>query len=606
MSELNKGLLNSLSDNIDSYVYNPDDVIVQKESRVAGMYIIATGEVQVIRFGGETTSLRTKQYFGLASLVKSYSSSTTYIARSFCEILFLKGTIFRHVSKSYMTKPEFDAFVKKNLRSYYEQEKETRKISDTEALAERKSSRQMDFIMKTIQNANFPDSEVRLMWDSILFIGLVFYFTSIPLLLAVMLRDNFLESTLVILCFGFLTDALFIVDFLLQCAIFGYWQDGVVCLDRSKVWKHFWTQNPPLLIFLEVFPLDLALGLSCSMEFYCIFRLLKLLHSRRLSYFAEKFLQTFVSYTGIGVSFEMSRFIALYFMLFQICHWAGCTWRLVADVGTQVFHYEVTWLSVDKHALDYKSMAVVEYARSLYWAASALSSIGYPDILPRNHVEVAVIIVIIFFGYFMFNTCLGAIGNLFSSFNREKREFTMKVERIRQVLKHNKIPSSIETRVINYFDHLWARYNGVNEEELLNDLPPTLRGAVVRFVIGPLLTSIPFFAHCSEPMENLLLSMVESRCFLDGDPLMVAGELGKEMFVIEVGFHTTIYLTFYIYSKHYCVVDWHSNSHLEGQERNFCYPWPWKLCWRELLIGSVGTHSVCVCYRICRYVCYLQ
>lgn len=538
LAELNKGLLNTLSDNIDSYIYNPDDIVVLRDSRAAGMYLIATGEVEASYPNGTIENLREKQYFLPACLIQPITSSTTYKAKSFCELLVLRSSVFRHICESYMTKPEFDAFVESRLRPYCDLQREPSRKFEKQAAIPMQFSRfsKRDYVISVTANV-FPDSEIRGVWDSIVFCGLVFYLTSLPLLLAVMMHPAFVDRVLVMLCFGFLADMLFLVDVVLHCTIFAYWEEGIICSEQNKIWTHFWTRNSPLYIFLELFPFDIIIGFGYDIRLYCIFRLLKLLQSVRFAALADRFVHAFTSFTGVAVSFEKSRFVMLYFMLFQVCHWGGCVWRLAADVAEQIFHYEVTWVSVDRNGLlhaDYTAMPVTEYTRSIYWAASVMSSIGFPDILARNNVEVCVVIVVIFFGYLMFNTCLGAIGNLVSSFNREEREFKMKVERIRQVLRHNKISSSVEMRAMHYFDHLWTRYNGMNEEEVLSYLPPTLRGAVVRCVIGPLLTSISFFKNCSEPMENLLLSMVEARCFLDGDTLMIAGELGKEMFIIEV------------------------------------------------------------------------
>ena len=54
-------------------------------------------------------------------------------------------------------------------------------------------------------------------------------------------------------------------------------------------------------------------------------------------------------------------------------------------------------------------------------------------------------------------------------------------------------------------------------------------------VLGPLLDKIPFFDSCSEPMEQLIVSLFETRIFLQDDTLMIAGEVGQDMFIIEKG-----------------------------------------------------------------------
>jgi hypothetical protein len=149
-----------------------------------------------------------------------------------------------------------------------------------------------------------------------------------------MMRQDFMDSSLALLFSGSIVDILFFLDAVLLSTTFGFRHDGIIMIERGKIWKHFWTQNPMPLVLLSLLPLDIIVGFTYNTKLYSILRLLKVFHCRRFPYFAEKFMQFFIAHTGIVISFEMSRFIALYFMLFQLCHWAGCVWRLAADVAS--------------------------------------------------------------------------------------------------------------------------------------------------------------------------------------------------------------------------------------------------------------------------------
>lgn len=86
-----------------------------------------------------------------------------------------------------------------------------------------------------------------------------------------------------------------------------------------------------------------------------------------------------------------------------------------------------------------------------------------------------------------------------------------------------------------YYEYVWARYGGIDETAVLRDLPKSLRASVANHVIGPLVRRIPFFDCCSQPMEQMLVSLFESRIFLEGDALMLCGEVGQDMFIIAKG-----------------------------------------------------------------------
>ncbi len=55
------------------------------------------------------------------------------------------------------------------------------------------------------------------------------------------------------------------------------------------------------------------------------------------------------------------------------------------------------------------------------------------------------------------------------------------------------------------------------------------------FISGPLISNIPFFAFCSDSTQQIIVSLLNARIFLDGDIVVTCGEIGKEMFVIERG-----------------------------------------------------------------------
>lgn len=58
-------------------------------------------------------------------------------------------------------------------------------------------------------------------------------------------------------------------------------------------------------------------------------------------------------------------------------------------------------------------------------------------------------------------------------------------------------------KINRYYEYIWARYGGVDEAEVLGNLPKSLRAAVANHVLGPLLKKVPFFDCCSEPMEQV-------------------------------------------------------------------------------------------------------
>lgn len=551
----NKGLLNALSELMESYVFSPGDIIIAGDSKLAGMFIISHGEIEVCGPEGNVVEILSGgQAFGLEALKKSVTTLQSYRAKSYLEIYYLRGSAYRYMLTLYKEKPQEPGVSPRlqpgSLRNHHSESIRVTRVRSHTLM--RWASMQKAFetlpkkdywkaIYDTITNQIFePLSLFREWWNNFIFFGLLFYLTSIALLIAGTLHRDFVGNYFVLLILSYTTDLFFIADIVFQASLFQEYDEGFLATTKKEIYAYFRKHHNLFYISCWLIPYDVIFGFLVDIRLLPILRLLKLLHMHRFFQVADECIESISRLLQVHFSFEFIRFIALYLLLFELCHWAGCLWLLAGDLSTRYFHFGVSWKWNDKYlysgfAVDYDAYYGVGYTRSIYWAASVMSSIGFPDILPTNPVEYVVIILVMFFGYLMFNTLLGAIATMIGNFNREKREFNQKVERIRDLMQFTLLPSSLESKTIRYYEYLWTRYEGVNENDVLESLPRTLRTEAVRQVLGPLFQKVPFFQACSEPLEHYVLEMFEPRVFLHGDALMVAGEIGREMFIIEKG-----------------------------------------------------------------------
>ncbi|KAJ1413061.1 hypothetical protein B484DRAFT_402133 [Ochromonadaceae sp. CCMP2298] len=392
---------------------------------------------------------------------------------------------------------------------------------------------------KEWMNYFVPNSHFRVCWDLLLFCGISFYTVACGLLLSAVMRQDFLHNYGPLLAASYCVDFIFLIDAGLRASLFGFEKQGVTVTKSRLIFAKYLRQKDLPLTVLTLFPFDLLFA-TIDFRLLPVFRLLKLLHVRKYQFHLRNVENALRRYFGITLSFEMSRFLALYIGLFELCHWIAVIWQLAADVSISTFGYHISWRVVDTHsdffAMDYAGLShTAFYFRAMYWAVNVMASIGFADMLATNPVETVVVICIMFIGYLLFHALLGAIATLMSSFNRDKIDFNNRVERTKALMKYKKIPPDVELKVLRFYEYTWARYGGVNETEVLAGLPKSLRGAVASYVMGPFLNRIPFFSICSEPMEQMIVSLFQPRVFLHDDALMLSGELGKEMFIIESG-----------------------------------------------------------------------
>lgn len=573
---------------------------------------------------GQERIIRSNQAYGIAALSKSFEAQHELTARSFVEVFYVSGTVFRHTCRMHMNRIEINALFKtnsvqgelemnmvdsngtelaeptapndkeakskehtggkqkcvsilstlkgsvaadsaaaNNSPSAAEAEQHQNEASSGTAVGPRKSDGGSSApILRRRKSSSFcdklmaqlePDSTARMVFEALLFFCLVFYTVSVPLLIAGTVRiEDFTGPYMELLLVSYICDFLFLVDLLLRISVFSFKHDGVIYTELTNIMQHFLLTEPLALEFLANFPIDLLLGLFVSWELLPIARLLKMLHLRWFQAYLTSVEDLIGLFGGISLSFEFIRFVTLYICLFLLCHWVACFWLLAADISVKHFGADSNWKFWDQNTFtnydpltqtddinvalfdNNKWGGYIPYVRALYFAGSAMS-LGLGDVVPKNNVERLFACVIMFFGYVLFNTILGGIASLIGGFNREKREFDSETDRMRSLLKFTNINSDLTSKIMLYYDYLWSRYGGVNEMEVLASLPKSLRSSVVNQRLGPLIAQIPFFSTISESMQQMLVSLLQRRVFLDRDCIIQYGETGKELFVIEKG-----------------------------------------------------------------------
>ena len=87
-------------------------------------------------------------------------------------------------------------------------------------------------------------------------------------------------------------------------------------------------------------------------------------------------------------------------------------------------------------------------------------------------------------------------------------------------------------RVLRFYDYLWCRQGGVDEEAVMDELPGPIRKRVVMHVNGTIIDSVPFFALCADTAKQLFVSILKPK---PSDVIAQQGEVGTELFLIERG-----------------------------------------------------------------------
>merc|ERR1712218_599049 len=136
----------------------------------------------------------------------------------------------------------------------------------------------------------------------------------------------------------------------------------------------------------------------------------------------------------------------------------------------------------------------------------------------------------------MLIACLFAnIGVALQNYQEVGRARWAMLERRRSEMNDAHVPVDLRQKVEATYKHLW-KFGGQNNGMLVDPvLSMDLRRNLAVCVYGAALRRVPIFQFIDDRYLKCLAQKVELRLYTPGDLLVMQGELGTELFIIQVG-----------------------------------------------------------------------
>jgi len=528
LRKANNALLNALADCTEVNIYSPRDDVLKPGEQLRGAILISRGEVEVLRGTIIERKMQRFDRFAEESLFVTKICNFLVRSKTFAEVFLLPAVEFQHIIHSQCD----------NIHISYM--KET-------ALALAKSSVKANKLFGSAEDTTpsggfkkhcHPYSSFRKFWDCVVFLCLTYYVIAIPLNAMRIFSQSEFRDVAVLLILGYIVDLFCAINAILKFNFFMYMEEGLVVFDRECIRRKFRTQHNVFLELFSLLPVDF-LAIWFGSRYYNAFRLTKICRLPSVLNYLGR-IERLLTESKIGLDQSLRRVINLNFLMIVVCHWVGCAWYIVADIGTEVLSYDESWRDADEQdeslSISHTDLGGFSgYLRSVYWAIVGMSTVGYGDIVPTNALETTFSTFIILFGGLVLPAVVGGLAAYMGSMNIATKFHKRKVAKIRSYLKKQNIEKSILDRILRYYHYLWARQGGVDEQNIMDELPGPLRQRVATFVNGDAISCVPFFALCDNTTRELIVSTLKPRVFLPNDVITQQGELGKEMFFIERG-----------------------------------------------------------------------
>ena len=237
---------------------------------------------------------------------------------------------------------------------------------------------------------------------------------------------------------------------------------------------------------------------------------------------------------------EMSlRFLRLVIMLIKVCfvgHFLGCFWYMTALNAER--RGEVTW--VDQYAARYE-YNLEDYSKtqyylwSLYWALTTLTTVGYGDIAPANDSERLYASFSVLVGGMIFGFMISQVGTLIASLDRQAALIEEKLDSVKEYASSRKLPKALYVKLTKHFKYFYSRQSVFDENELLGQCPPALRGEVTQFILNSTLGKLPIAKRLDPTFQTELFPHIKPISFAPGDVIFAKGEVSSDILFLLQG-----------------------------------------------------------------------
>ncbi len=209
-------------------------------------------------------------------------------------------------------------------------------------------------------------------------------------------------------------------------------------------------------------------------------------------------------------------------------HWIACSWYFIA-----LFEGFPTDSWIVREGIK-DSDTLTSYIRSFYWTVITMTTVGYGDITPARNIEYVFSTVIAILGASSYAFVIGNISSMINNIDAAKSKYKIRVDSMTQYLLKRKAPVELIKKIKEYHDHIWNK-NGGKEDQILSDLPDTLKTEILNHLTQDFITNSPIFKYSSNLLKRVLISSLKQQTIPPDSIFMYEGEVGNEIIFLHSG-----------------------------------------------------------------------
>lgn len=339
----------------------------------------------------------------------------------------------------------------------------------------------------------------------------------------------------------YVMDLVSVIDIALNWSYFKCWSNGQIIIDKDEARKAYMAGKfkwdvAALVPFELLVPLVWLLypEMFCTISFWQLLtlcrlnRFLRLVHVSKMMQMLEETLYSIPSLSFDVISY---RFLQVVMMFLLAAHWVGCSWYVLGKYSNWDMDLP-SWFKVSELE---SAGTITRYTKSVYFALTSLTTVGYGDIVSTNVYETLGQILVIVASVCVFGSLVAAQEIRIKRKYGDRDLFEQKVARISDFIKFRKLPMEMRVQILNYYDRLWLRQKGVDEISSIECLPRSLQYRIALHVKRDLLENVKLFDHCDMNFVKAMVHALKLEVFLPHVTIVKEGDIGRSMYFVRSG-----------------------------------------------------------------------
>ncbi|CAI9293518.1 unnamed protein product [Lactuca saligna] len=178
---------------------------------------------------------------------------------------------------------------------------------------------------------------------------------------------------------------------------------------------------------------------------------------------------------------------------------------------------------------------VSKYCYCLWWGLQNLSTLGQGLETSTYPGESIFSIALAIFGLILFALLIGNMQTYLQSLTIRLEEMRVKRRDSEQWMHHRLLPQDLRERVRRYDQYKWLETRGVDEENLVQNLPKDLRRDIKRHLCLGLVKRVPLFENMDETLLDAICERLKPCLYTNNTYIVREGDPVDEMLFIIRG-----------------------------------------------------------------------